>query len=453
MASDARLRPRGCELCSATHRPFLCADCVNGGVLGDGKAALLALIRRRDELLGRLREKMERQEAQQQQEAKRQLHLLELRHVSKRATSAEQRLKRVKSAVVVLRNSSDARQVHLDKASTQLLEKRKEKLHRYFPTHARVTQLTFSCLQSSLEEEWCAKVRQLLEVLPFRINALRSGSKAPIQVTVCNLQLPNGRLTVVDPKQKPETLDAALGYALLLLDLLGLYIGGPVIHQSNFKGSYSSIWRRRTFWDCRPVSTGDVLPLHLGRNAPTQLSSSTWPSSSGDQCLPHRQRQVEAAMHLLHRSIGAFASDQLGPLGAKLPEGWSPFASLAWICSKVARDSLRGALQQLGALAAADGKVGGDGNHVVGEDAQTSTSLDTTQLLLPDDDDEQVDADGWCCIRGNFLPPPPSKPDDVEHWAKAMLSENRGGWQQALRVNLLRALPGAPGAWRALNGG
>lgn len=436
---------KGCELCSAVHRPLVCPDCVNNVVLGENKAALLALIKKRDEVLVRLKEKMEKQVVLQDQEATRQLHLLELRKVSKRATAAEQRWKQVMASMAVLRDSSKARQTQVDDASAQLLDKRKEKLHRYFPVHSRVTDLTYSCARSSLEEEWCAKVRQLLEVLPLRINALRSETKAPIQVTVCNLQLPNGPISASNLKQKPEALDAALGYALLLLDLLGLYTGGPVTHQSSFKGSSSYIWQPRSYWDRRPASSGDVLPLHIGRSPPTQLSASNWPSTSGDQPSPRCRRQMEDGLRLLHRSIGTFSACQLGPLGAKLPEGWSPFASLAWICSEVARDSLRGALQQLGSVPLQDSRLCTNGSRMRIDDSYVSRYPEATQLLLPDDDDDQVDDEGWCCVRST-LPPPPSQPDDVEHWTRAVLTDNRSGWQR-LRLNMLRPWP-----VRGLNG-
>ncbi|CAD7701605.1 unnamed protein product [Ostreobium quekettii] len=405
-------------------------------------------MRRRDGMLSRLNAEIRRQEVRQQQEAQRQLRLLELQHVTNRARAAEKNLKHVKAAVADLRCSSKARRASLDEAASQLLDKRKDKLQRYFPTHARVTHLTFSCLQCSLEEEWSAKVRQLLEVLPLRISALKSGPNTPLQVTVCDLQLPHGSVIPSDLNQKSEELDAALGYTLVLLELLGMYIGTPVLHQSSFNGSCSSLWRPRSFSDRRPISTGDVLPLHLGRTATAQLSASAWPSSSSvDQTLPHRQHQAEAAMHMLQRSIGAFAIDQLGPLGAKPPKAWSPFVTLAWICSKMARDSLRAAIQQLGSPGSQDGKPDSNGIGLEAKGASRIGSLEIAGLLLPDEDDDLVDADGWYTVPGTFLPPPPSQPDDVEHWTQAMLSEHKGGWQQALGLNVLRAWPGKPGAW------
>jgi hypothetical protein len=43
-----------------------------------------------------------------------------------------------------------------------------------------------------------------------------------------------------------------------------------------------------------------------------------------------------------------------------------------------------------------------------------------------DEDEEDEEDEGWGVVQAPFLPPPPSQPDAVEHWARAMFDQ-RGG--------------------------
>lgn len=45
---------------------------------------------------------------------------------------------------------------------------------------------------------------------------------------------------------------------------------------------------------------------------------------------------------------------------------------------------------------------------------------------LPDDEllnDEDFDDNEWSVIQAPFLPPPPSEPEEVEHWTRAMFTD------------------------------
>lgn len=39
------------------------------------------------------------------------------------------------------------------------------------------------------------------------------------------------------------------------------------------------------------------------------------------------------------------------------------------------------------------------------------------------DGDEEEEEEGWGFVQAPFLPPPPSQPDEVEHWARAMFTD------------------------------
>ncbi|KAF5826196.1 hypothetical protein DUNSADRAFT_4210 [Dunaliella salina] len=50
---------------------------------------------------------------------------------------------------------------------------------------------------------------------------------------------------------------------LLLSELLAAYIGGPVLHEGSFQGSTTVLWQQQSFWDRRPSSSHEVLPLFV----------------------------------------------------------------------------------------------------------------------------------------------------------------------------------------------
>lgn len=47
-----------------------------------------------------------------------------------------------------------------------------------------------------------------------------------------------------------------------------------------------------------------------------------------------------------------------------------------------------------------------------------------------DDDAAEVEEDGWDVVQAPFLPPPPSQPDEVEHWTRAMFTDRQASRQQ-----------------------
>lgn len=59
------------------------------------------------------------------------------------------------------------------------------------------------------------------------------------------------------------------------------------------------------------------------------------------------------------------------------------------------------------------------------------TNAPTRQsVLLPysiatgqEEDDEDEEDEGWGVVQAPYLPPPPSQPDAVEHWARAMFAD------------------------------
>ena len=62
----------------------------------------------------------------------------------------------------------------------------------HLPTHLRYQSLTYSHVASMLLRDQRQKVRELLEIFPLRISALRTNTGPPVKVTICNLKIPEG---------------------------------------------------------------------------------------------------------------------------------------------------------------------------------------------------------------------------------------------------------------------
>ncbi len=63
---------------------------------------------------------------------------------------------------------------------------------------------------------------------------------------------------------------------LLLLDLLGCYLGGPLIHEGSFQGSTTVVWHQQSFWNRRPASSSSILPLYVEEGSGVSPSSSVF---------------------------------------------------------------------------------------------------------------------------------------------------------------------------------
>ncbi len=89
------------------------------------------------------------------------------------------------------RAATSARRSRLSLVSQQLSASRSDILRSQIPTLLRYQSLTLSHISSMLLREQRSRMRELLDVVPLRINALRPNAGGPIQTTVCNLRLPD----------------------------------------------------------------------------------------------------------------------------------------------------------------------------------------------------------------------------------------------------------------------
>lgn len=63
------------------------------------------------------------------------------------------------------------------------------------PTVLRYQSLTLSHVCAMLAREQRTRIRELTEIFPLRVNALRDRGGGPIQITICNIRLPESGTT------------------------------------------------------------------------------------------------------------------------------------------------------------------------------------------------------------------------------------------------------------------
>ena len=288
---------------------------------------------------------------------------------------------------------------------------------------------------------------------------------------ICSLLLPDSRDTVQElTALSPSQLGSALGYAALLLDVLSRFLLLPITHRCTFAGSTSRIWQPASFWEVGGPAAGAALPLfwvpppawgegglYSAVAAGLSAASTAAPgagsaAAAADRELARqRQRQeLQRALHLLQRSVGTLVYARLGPDAAlKIPSHWSPFAWLAGLCKMLAaeprsaaggsRPGVPGAGRSLAASA-----VFGRSNAV----AAGAAGLGHSVLRLAEDEEGEEAEDGWeewevmpRPSYGRIIPPPPSQPEDVEHWTRAMLDTSAAAVAAPALPATLRASP------------
>ncbi|KAG2482659.1 hypothetical protein HYH03_018432 [Edaphochlamys debaryana] len=523
---------------------------------------LVELSERRGALLQKLNVLIEQRQGYVEWEVRRQQLAAEAEAARTRVAQAESALQAARREATGLRAANAARRSAHERAAAELAGRRSEHLAHH-PTLLRYQALTASHVSAMLLAEQRAKLSVLLEALPLRVSAIRQpaamlaagggggggpggsgsgaagggggnsgaaaggptggsgsgssqggGGASPMQVTICNLKLPDAASVSSLMAQQPEATSSALGYLLLLVELLATYCGGPVLHEGSFQGSTSVVWQQHSFWNRRPSSSNARLPLFMEEGGggpaavvgaalsnpfpglaakvrgPTSWGSggllspgaspgpaqsgaaaafsaltravSATPASgalgagvgygSGDRHLDEalvRQRQsdLRLAYDMLLRSVACFARDKVNSLGLQLPPGWGPLGWLVVLCATLRPDPATTAV--LAAAQAAVLAAPGSGDLRVGAGPGDGDGGGGPEH---DDEAEEVEEDGWDVVQAPFLPPPPSQPDEVEHWTRAMFTDAssslRGGPAPATRrgplAGLSQGLPGPP---------
>lgn len=338
-----------------------------------------------------------------------------------------------------MREAVSKRRGCVDGAAADLSAWRREVLGHRLPDVLRARDLELRIQGEQLRREQYLRVRQLLEVLPLTIPALRNRpwslhqqeGGAPIPcVAVAGMQLPDMYDRLPDSWEQAQEWATCLGYAALLVDLLSQYLGAPLMHTLAYQGSTSHLWVPRTYARrCEAGFTGR-LPLFPPVPSPMQMNPGATPSSlaaaaaslaSTDVGRPRRsarEQEYSSAIHMLQRSAAVVVGECYRHNAAMLPSDWSPFAWLAGLCGQISKADAGG-----GALGASGLSPGGTMEVPAGTPLDPRAVLEYGSYLEQDEGEGEEGAEGWDVVQP-FLPPPPSQPDEVEHWARAMFQDN-----------------------------
>eukprot|EP00873_Tetraselmis_striata_P016389 jgi/Tetstr1/436653/TSEL_025448.t1 len=420
-----------CGLCRGALRgALLCTACVNGGVVGDKKSVLRALAERRRQLLAELEPRLAQRAAWAAQCT--QLSALEeqLRHVSVEAGSREQRLRRVRRDAALLAQKNEARSREVTEQMNELANKRTEVLVHHFSDVIRCQGLRHSMVMEQLVTEQRRRLAALLQIFPLQI------TRAALQHRV-RQRLGDGAahpMVLESSQHTQQSTSAALGYMLLLTQLLAHYLGAPTAHVASFGASTSSIWEPAS---CRqPFPAPGDPPLALFHSAKGAAEPAAARQAGGAGSGPPEPAELRRAVRLLERSTAMVCHAKMGAAARACPEDWGAFALLAWMFAQVNLQHTE-STQRIVAAAGMDPRASlcvappeASGNAWSGNDAGLSA-----QMLLGDPDcaldmqdagregEDSGEGEDWDLVQRPFLPPPPSQPDEVEHWTRAMFTD------------------------------
>ena len=218
-------------------------------------------------------------------------------------------------------------------------------------------------------------------------------------------------------------LGSTLGYAALLVDTLCRLLQLPALHRCRYAGSHSVHWAPRGYWDTDP------------RPPPGAAMALRPPPLGGHPELG--DGELLRSLRALQRSVGALAHAALRADAARLvAPGAGPFSWLAVTCC---------------AVEAAPVAPSAGGGARPGPPPGAPGFLGQSTLHGPLG---VGDADGWEVMpfpsHGRMIPPPPSQPDDVEHWARAMYGRPPGPRAHAhggARASVAGAVRARVGRW------
>ena len=434
--------PPPCYVCERTRtKGLLCPACTNSTIAYDRKAGIAQLLARKEELLQEMNPLLETLKKWQDQDLRRRRMEESLRQASLRATDAEHELRRVRSAVAQLANKNESRSQEISDLIQELPGLRTKYLVHNLPDVIRCHGLTHSMAMEKLVNEQRKFLQQLLVLFPLQITALRSSTGAappgtstvlPIPcVTVANLRIPDSMEQILaGSEQTQQTSGAALGYMLQLTKLLSDYLGAPDPYSSSFNGSYSTIWEPASSSDPSPLPGTKPLPLYVslrGSGASDMSSSPSGPSSDPEQ--------TADAVRLLERSVAMLCHATMGAAASTCPEEWSPFAMLAWMFAQVKLQNTETTQRIMAAATASSSSSSGSHgpnpqrpplDPWMCSDAGPSAQMLLGDPLAPsinDHDPDHPESEDWDLVQPPYLPPPPSQPEEVEHWTRAMFTD------------------------------
>eukprot|EP00798_Chlamydomonas_sp_ICE-L_P016709 gene16709-22977_t len=120
------------------------------------------------------------------------------------AEGPEQNPEPSREAAEKLKAQNETRRLEISGASSVLAAHRTQTLTRQFPTLLRYQSLTHAHVGAMLLREQKLKLKQLLDILPLRVTGISSGVGSAVQVSICDLKLPESVSVPLNGWQQPE---------------------------------------------------------------------------------------------------------------------------------------------------------------------------------------------------------------------------------------------------------
>eukprot|EP00201_Polytomella_parva_P024196 CAMPEP_0175043856 /NCGR_PEP_ID=MMETSP0052_2-20121109/3450_1 /TAXON_ID=51329 ORGANISM="Polytomella parva, Strain SAG 63-3" /NCGR_SAMPLE_ID=MMETSP0052_2 /ASSEMBLY_ACC=CAM_ASM_000194 /LENGTH=497 /DNA_ID=CAMNT_0016307023 /DNA_START=48 /DNA_END=1538 /DNA_ORIENTATION=+ len=269
-----------CGICEASsNRSLICPNCANDTIFQCKRVILESLIQRKQLLAKKLEDHISLKKLAQERNEKLQQKYLTVLEARKHHEDAARRLDEENDRLRHQQAVIAARRKRLGALQSSLKTRELVILRGQVPTLLRYQSLALSHVSAALLSEQRHILRKLFDILPLDFSSIQpSSSSSSVQPTICGLRLPNYVMPLELVLSHPARTSAALGYVVLLLDLLSHYIGGPQLHEGTFQGSTTVLWTQQSFWNRKPVTGLERLPLFLDESLESGGLSSVLPA-------------------------------------------------------------------------------------------------------------------------------------------------------------------------------
>ncbi|XAR62205.1 hypothetical protein NMG60_11016873 [Bertholletia excelsa] len=471
----ATRKTTSCAVCENSNLASICAGCVNYR-LNDYSTNLKSLKSRRDLLYSRLSEVLAAKAKADDQLDWRVLENEKLARLREKLRLKREQFLQGKAKVEKMSYDIKVKYDLLQSAMALLERNRVEQLEKLYPNIISTQSLGHMAITSERLHKQSVVIKQICKLYPQRrvnIEGERKDGSSGQYDQICNARLPRG----LDPHSIPsEELAASLGYMVQLLNLVVHNVAAPALHNSGFAGSCSRIWQRDSYWDARPSSRSNEYPLFIPRQKSCStggetswsdrsssifgvasmeserktlldsLRSSSFNYSSASPHSVETHHDLQKGISLLKKSVACVTAYCYNSLCLDVPTDASTFEAFAMLLATLSSPKeIRSVFSLKMACSRSSKQVQQVNKSVWNVNSATSSTLlesahtlpltrnpcdnnlpsyATSFLFATDPSDAGKNEnliEGWDIVEHPTLPPPPSQPEDVEHWARAMI--------------------------------
>ncbi|KAM1119743.1 hypothetical protein TB2_043855 [Malus domestica] len=468
-------RKSNCAICENSNLASICAVCVNYR-LNEYNNTLKALKSRRDSLYSRLTEVLVAKGKADDQINWRVLQNEKLVRLREKLRHNKEQLVQGKAKIEKASYDRKVKDGVLESALFALGKNRAEQLDKFYPNLICTQNLGHMAITSERLHKQSVVIKQICKLFPQRrvnVDEKKNFGSGGLYDQICNACLPRG----LDPHSVPsEELAASLGYMVQLLNLVVQNLAAPALHNSGFAGSCSRIWQRDSYWNARPSSRSNEYPLFIPRqNYCSSSGENSWSDKSSSNNFgvdsiesvrkPHldssggsfnytsasshtveTHNDLQRGISLLKKSVACITAYCYNSLCLDVPSEVSTFEAFAKLLATLSSSkevhsvfSLKLAcsrsckqVQQLNkSVWNVDSAISSttllDSAHAMALTKNlyeknlpnySTTFLSSTELS--DGKNESL-IEEWDLVERPTFPPPPSQPEDIEHWTRAMI--------------------------------